>query len=214
MRRRPPRWLPLLAALAGCGGNMQVAVNPNANFTAVKRVAVVTFGGPQGGAAADAMTQYLVGYGADVVERQRLQSVLGEHQLGASGVLDPSTVKRVGKLLGVDALIVGTVSDLTPSRSYVVQTGGKVIVGGVTPIEGRNVYPVGGVPGTPDAQIIASAASVGLTARMVDVETGSILWSAMMSYEGFDTATAMRSIAESFVDSLVPVWPSLLKPKS
>lgn len=204
----------LLAALAGCGGNMQVAVNPNANFAAVKRVAVVTFGGPQGDAAADAMTQYLVGYGANVVERQRLQAVLGEQRMGASGTLDPSTVKRVGKILGVDALIVGSVSDLTPSRSYVVQTGASVVVGGVTAIDGRNVYPVGGVPGSPDAQIIASAASVGLTARMVDVETGSILWSAMMSYEGFDTSTAMRAIAQSFVDSLVPVWPSLLKPKS
>lgn len=95
------------------------------------------------------------------------------------------------------ALIVGTVSDLTPSRSYVVQTGASVVVGGVTPIEGRNVYPIGGVPGSPDAQIIASAASVGLTARMVDVKTG-----------------AMRSITQSFVDSLVSVWPSLIKPKS
>lgn len=213
MSRRSALSLALAAALSGCATNMQVAVNPNANFGAVKRVAVVTFGGPQGDAAADAMTQYLVGYGANVVERQRLQSVLGEQQMGASGVLDPSTVKRVGKILGVDALIVGTVSDLTPSRSYILQTGASVIVGGVTPIDGRNIYPVGGVPGSPDSQVIASAASVGLTARMVDVETGSILWSAMMSYEGFDTASAMRSIAQSFIDSLVPVWPSLIKPK-
>lgn len=208
-----PFVLALAAALSGCATNIQVAINPKANFSAVRRVAVIGFGGPQGDAAADAMTQYLVGYGADVVERQRLQSVLGEQRMGVSGILDPSTAKRVGKILGVDALIVGSVSDLTPSRSYVVQTGG-VIVGGVTPIEGRNVYPVGGVPGSPDSQVIASAATVGLTARMVDVETGSILWSAMMNYEGFDTATAMRAIAQSFIDSLVPVWPSLIKPKS
>lgn len=208
------RWAPLLALFAaGCATNIQVAINPRANFGAIQRVAVINFGGPQGDAAADAMTQYLVGYGANVVERQRLQSVLNEQRLGAAGLLDPATVKRVGKLLGVDALIVGTVSDLTPSRSYVVQTGANVVVGGVTPIDGRNLYPVGGVPGVPDSQIIASAASVGLVARMVEVETGSILWSAMMNYEGFDTTSAMRSIARSFVDSLVPVWPSLIKPK-
>jgi curli biogenesis system outer membrane secretion channel CsgG len=202
-----------LALLCGCATNLQVAVNPKADFSAVRRVAVVSFGGPQGDSAADAMTQYLVAYGADVVERQRLQAVLGEQQLGASGALDPATVKRVGKVLGVDALVIGTVSDLTPSRSYVVQNG-SVVVGSVTPIEGRNVYAVGGVPGSPDSQVIASAATVGLTARMVDVETGSILWSAMMNYEGFDTSSAMRSIAQSMVASLVPVWPSLIKPKA
>lgn len=213
MTRRSPLCLALLLPFAGCATNMQVAISPKANFAAVQRIAVVSFGGPQGDAAADSMTQYLVGYGANVVERQRLQSVLTEQQMGSSGVLDPSTVRRVGKILGVDALIVGTVSELTPSRSYVVQSGASVVVGGVTAIDGRNVYPVGGVPGSPDSQIIASAASVALTARMVDVETGSILWSAMMSYEGFDTASAMRSITQSFIDSLVPVWPSLIKPK-
>lgn len=213
MTRRPPLCLALLLALGGCASNMQVAINPKANFAAVQRIAVVSFGGPQGEAAADSLTQFLVGYGANVVERKHLQSVLSEQQMGASGVLDPSTVRRVGKILGVDALIVGTVSEFTPSRSYVVQTGANVVVGGITPIDGRNVYPVGGVPGSPDSQIIASAASVALIARMVDVETGSILWSAMMSYEGFDTASAMRSITQSFIDSLVPVWPSLIKPK-
>lgn len=204
----------LLALLTGCATNMQVAVNPKANFAAVKRVAVVSFAGPQGDAAADAMTQYLVGYGADVVERSRLQTVLNEQQMGASGTLDPATVRKVGKILGVDAIIVGSVSDLTPSRSYVVQTGSNVLVGGVTPIQGRNLYAAGSVPGVPDSHILASAATVGLTARMVDVETASILWSGMMNYEGFDTSSAMRSIAQSFVDSLVPVWPALMKPKS
>ena len=204
----------LSALLTGCATNMQVAVNPKANFAAVKRVAVISFAGPQGDAAADAMTQYLVGYGADVVERQRLQAVLNEQQMGASGTLDPSTVRKVGKILGVDALIVGSVSDLTPSRSYVVQTGANVVVGAVTPIQGRNLYAAGSVPGAPDSHILASAATVGLTARMVDVDTASILWSGMMNYEGFDTSSAMRSIARSFVDSLVPVWPALMKPKS
>lgn len=203
----------LLALLAGCASNMQVAISPKANFAAVKRVAVVTFAGPSGDAAADAMTQYLVGYGADVVERSRLQAILNEQQMGSSGTLDPATVRKVGKILGVDAIIVGSVSDLTPSRSYVVQSGANVVVGAVTPIQGRNVYNVGGVPGVPDSHILASAATVGLTARMVDVETASILWSGMMNYEGFDTSSAMRSITQSFVDSLVPVWPALIKPK-
>lgn len=211
----PARLAAVLAAclLGAACSNIQVAVNPRADFSVVKRVAVISFSGAEGGMAADVLTQYLVAYGADVVERSRLQSVLEEQHMGAAGILDPLTAKKIGKILGVDALIVGTVSDMTPSRSYVVQTSPTIFLGGVTPIEGRTVMSVGTVPGLPDTQIIASDASVGLVARMVDVETGSILWSAMMNYEGYDIPSAMRSITESFVASLVPVWPLLIKPK-
>jgi len=41
------------------------------------------------------------------------------------------------------------------------------------------------------------------------VETGSVLWSARMTYEGLDTETAMATITESFAESLVPIWPAL-----
>jgi len=63
----------------------------------------------------------------------------------------------------------------------------------------------------PNSQILSTTANVSLVSRMVDVQTGSIMWSASMSYEGFDITSAMREISESFTSSLTPIWPELYK---
>lgn len=210
------RWaiLPVAAAalLCACQGP-QVAFNPHADFSAINRVAVVTFGGPQGDVAADMLTQNLVGRGADVIERQQLNAVLQEQHLAASGALDPSTIKRVGRILGVDALFVGTVSESMPAQSYLVTGAGRRdIVASVTPVGNTNVVSQGPVWGVPNSQVVTTEATASMVARMVDVETGSILWSGSMTYEGFDTQSAMESIAEAFVSSLQPIWPALGAP--
>ncbi len=215
MTRRTPRLLPLaaLAFLAGCI-TPEVAYNPRANFAAVKRVAVVTFAGPQGDVAADMMTTSLLARGADVIERQQLNQVLQEQHLASSGLLDPATVKEVGKILGVDALFVGTVVESMPAQSYMVQSAPGAIMGGVTPVGNGDVFSEGPVLGVPDSQVVTSAATVSLVSRMVDVQTGSIMWSASMSYDGFDVGTAMQAVTDSFAQSLVPIWPELIAPKS
>jgi curli biogenesis system outer membrane secretion channel CsgG len=203
--------LPILAsALAACV-TPQVAFNAKADFQLVHRVAVAAFSGPGGEQAADMFLQDMLARGADVVERQRLDALLQEQHLSSSGILDQGTVKRVGKILGVDAIFLGTVTNYVPGQSYLVSTPSPntVVIGNVTPIQGKTLYSGGWAPGMPDSQVVTSAASVGLIARMVDVETGSVLWSARMNYEGFDTETAMAAITESFADSLVPIWPSL-----
>jgi curli biogenesis system outer membrane secretion channel CsgG len=209
------RWSAPVLAVALVGGcvSPQVAYNEKADFASIHRVAVAPFSGSGGDQAADMMLQDLLARGADVVERQRLEAVLREQQLSAAGILDPRTVKAVGKILGVDAIFVGTVTNLVTVQSYLVSApgAGTVVVGAVTPIQGKNLHSEGMAPGLADAQILTSASSVGLIARMVDVETGSVLWSARMNYEGFDTETAMASITASFADSLVPIWPTLRK---
>ena len=69
--------LPALLLLAACA-TPKVAVNPRADFAGIKRVAVLSFNGPKGDLAADLMTQSLLEQGADVVERQHLDSVMRE----------------------------------------------------------------------------------------------------------------------------------------
>lgn len=57
-----------------------------------------------------------------IVERSRLEQVLGEQSLGKSGVIDETQAASLGKVLGVDAIIVGTVSpiaDQTTTREEV-----------------------------------------------------------------------------------------------
>lgn len=87
----------------------------------VSRVAVVDFEdatrmgrGPAVGSrlAAELGSQ---GY-YQVLERARIQSVMKEHAFNLTGAVDPSTVRELGGLLGVDAIITGEI------LSYDVQT--------------------------------------------------------------------------------------------
>src|SRR4051812_21761051 len=54
--------------------------------------------------------------GLDIVERAMLDRLLGEIKLGQTGVLDPETARKVGKVAGVDAIVTGSITDL---QSYV-----------------------------------------------------------------------------------------------
>jgi len=188
----------------------QVAVNSHADFSQIHRVAVASFGGPSGDVAADLLTQDLLAHGADVVERQRLDALMQEQNLASQNILDPTTIKKIGKILGVDAIFVGTVATSVPEQSYLVtQSRHGINVNSVTPVSGTTLYPEGSAIGLPDTQVMSSAAQASLIARMVDVETGSIMWSGRMSYEGINTESTMAGITSSFVKSLVPLWPAL-----
>lgn len=204
--------LPILLFASACA-TPNVAVNPRANFSAIKRVAVLSFSGPKGDLAADLMTQSLVAHGADVVERQRLDSVMKEQSLTASSAFDPATAKQLGKLLGVDALFVGTVGESTPASSYLVSSSNNPRETNVTQVSGGNIYSEGAVMGVPNSQLLSTTANVSLLSRMVDVQTGSIMWSASMVYEGFDLTSAMSSITDAFISSLEPIWPNIYKVK-
>ena len=204
--------LPALLFLAACA-TPKVAVNPRADFAGIKRVAVLSFNGPKGDLAADLMTQSLLEQGADVIERQHLDSVMREQSLSTSGSFDPATAKQLGRLLGVDALFVGTVAESTPQSSYIVNQSENPRHTTITQVSGGTVYSEGTVMGMPNSQLLSTTANVSLLSRMVDVQTGSIMWSASMNYEGFDIPSAMTSITDAFIRSLSPIWPGLYKPK-
>jgi len=47
-----------------------------------------------------------------VVERSLLNKILEEHKFNLSGLVDENTIKELGKLLGVDAIASGSITDL------------------------------------------------------------------------------------------------------
>ena len=51
----------------------------------------------------------------DVIERQLLNKVLSEQKLGMTGLIDDESAIAIGKLLGVDAIVSGTITDLGTS---------------------------------------------------------------------------------------------------
>src|SRR5215468_7972996 len=80
-----------------------------------KKVTVIDFTDLQGGSSelgryiAEQLTVNLVMAKRDfaVLDRANLKSILAEHKLTASGLVDPENAKKLGMFAGVDALILG-----------------------------------------------------------------------------------------------------------
>jgi len=70
-----------------------------------------------GGAAADELTTQLVKSGAfTVVERSQVNAILDEQHFGLSGAVDASTAAEIGKILGVQAMLVGSITQFSVDR--------------------------------------------------------------------------------------------------
>lgn len=103
--------------------DMAKAVTVAAAARGVKRVAVVPFTAPRGaGSFSGAIVserlviQILARGELDLVERRFLDKVLEEQRLGVFGIMDQDTVKTLGKVLGVDAILTGTIVELKGER--------------------------------------------------------------------------------------------------
>ena len=94
-----------------------------------------------------------------VIERQALDKVLAEQNFQTSGRSDPSTAASIGKLLGVDAVIMGAITQFGRDDKS-AGVSGRV---GVGPVR------LGGIGKK------SSKAVVGIDVRIVDVQTGEIL---------------------------------------
>ena len=110
----------LTLALAGCAASS--AISPGYDLSRVRKIGVVKaqsecqeLHGIEG-----LLTQHLVGFDFKVVERTDLSQVLQEQKLAASGAVSPEGVKRLGQILGVDALAIVQVSSCLPERKQVV----------------------------------------------------------------------------------------------
>ena len=54
-----------------------------------------------------------------LIERNLLQKVLGELKLGASGAVSDESVKKIGRILGADAVATGTINDLAEGKAEI-----------------------------------------------------------------------------------------------
>lgn len=91
------------------------------------RVAVMSFennstwsywGDRLGDAAADELVTQLLKTGDfTVIERAQLAAVLAEQKLGATGAVDSSTAARIGKLLGVQYILTGSITQFSVERT-------------------------------------------------------------------------------------------------
>jgi hypothetical protein len=110
------------------------------------------------------------------IERKALDTILAEQSFSNSDRADSNSAAKIGRLLGVDAIIVGSVTQFGNDTK---NTG----VGGV----GSGLSRIG-VGGFSRKQ---SKAIVGLTARVVSVDTGEILAAAEGLGESKRTSTSL-----------------------
>lgn len=71
-----------------------------------------------------------------VMERQQINAVLGEQAMGLSGTMDLSTAADVGKVLGVQLMVVGNVSQLDVKKSSGSGAFGVGFSGSSTKVKG------------------------------------------------------------------------------
>jgi curli biogenesis system outer membrane secretion channel CsgG len=60
-----------------------------------------------------------------VIERSRIDAVLREQNLGASGRVDAATAAQIGQILGVDVVIIGSITQFDLQKK---QSGGSFII--------------------------------------------------------------------------------------
>jgi curli biogenesis system outer membrane secretion channel CsgG len=115
-----------------------------------------------GGAAAaqDVFVTELVKSGRfRVVDREQLEALMQEKNLSLSGDIDPKTAVRAGKLLGVNYFLTGAVTEYGTTHNSVD-----------TPSVGTSR---GWIPGV---SVDKNSFVAAMNARLIDTETGEILW--------------------------------------
>jgi hypothetical protein len=88
-------------------------------LTGASQVAVAEFEGKCGGDIADRITSALTSSGdLQVVDRRHVKTLLGELNFGRDGLLNPTTIARVGRILGATALVVGNCDSDIQQESF------------------------------------------------------------------------------------------------
>lgn len=95
-----------------------------------------------------------------VIERKALDKILAEQNFSNSNRADPTSAAKIGKLLGVDAIIEGSITEFGNETKKTNIGGG----GG-----GWHGYGIGGIGHS------NSKANVAITARIINIDTGEIM---------------------------------------
>jgi len=111
---------------------------------------------------------------------------------------------------GVDYVFEGTIIEFAPAKRYLFYNGDpnssqqQLVIGGMgLEISGSNVYSLGSAFGLKNSQIVMSNSIAGLSARLVDIKTGEIIWTNAFSFEALDIQFAIEGTVNYLLKSLV-----------
>jgi len=215
----------LLTLLTSCA-NRHSVLNTSYDLNRVERIGIVKFDtriwGIQG--TEDMFAKYLMQSGFRIIERAKIDNVLREHQISAQGYLSPETTKMVGKILGVDALMMGNVISYKPSSTKTVQETKKTsrvepvyetkthtTPSGNTKTSTEKVGELVVFDTTTTPVVHRIYAEVGVTAKLVDVETAEIIWIGDYTGSGTDISDAVDTAAYYLTRRLMKDWKKALE---
>ncbi|MEA3475911.1 MAG: FlgO family outer membrane protein [Candidatus Cloacimonadota bacterium] len=125
-----------------------------------KKIAVIEFSGLDGNVtqfgkylAEELITRLFRTKKFEVVERQLLNKIISEQKLSITGMIDPNSAKELGRILGVDAIVSGTITDLGKSlkvnaRIISAETGKVFGVAGTKIVKDETVEKLMGIIST------------------------------------------------------------------
>ena len=154
----------LCAQAQTTGPKKRIAVL-NFDYATVQSDVSAIFGTRQdvGKGIADLLVDRLVSAGQySVIERKAIDKIMAEQNFSNSDRVDPNSAAKLGRLLGVDAIVIGSITQFGRDDKSTSVGGGAF--GGLA---GR--YGLGGVGQR------KSKAVVAISARLVSVDTGEIL---------------------------------------
>jgi curli biogenesis system outer membrane secretion channel CsgG len=161
-----------------------------------KRIAVMTFedksgNGQIGSGMADKLTTALVKSGKYIVlERQEIQKVLEEQALGQGGAVTEASAAKAGKVLGVELLVMGSVTEFGQKESSVGGSAPDM------PLPGPSLpFHLGGGGG---ARVTTVTARVGIDLHIVNATTGEILAAENVSEEESKSGLSLSNSEFSF----------------
>ena len=172
--------LACLLPVSAAAQKRRVAVM-NFDYSPVHSTVMSLFGSDQdvGKGIADVLVQKLVQTGVySVIERKAIDKIMTEQNFSNSDRADPNTAAKLGRIMGVDAIIIGSVTQFGQDQKK-REIGGGALGG----LAGR--YGLGGVSKQ------ESRAVVTLTGRMVNTDTGEVMAVASGQAQSSRTATSL-----------------------
>ena len=167
------------APAAGAEGPKRLVTVMNFDYGTVQNYVQQIFGSNQdiGKGISDMLVDKLLKDGRyRLVERSALDKILAEQNFSNSDRADTNTAAKIGKVLGVDAIIIGSITQFGRDDQHTNIGGGGY---------GLGKFGLGGV-GEHKAKAV-----VGITARVINVSTGEILASVQGQGESTRSGTSL-----------------------
>jgi len=144
--------------------------------------------------------------GFEVVDRTHLKSILSEHKLSSTGIIDPATARKLGQIAGVGALVTGSITpfgdsvrlsvkvlDTATARVFGASSGDIAKTKAIEELLNRGIESTSAAAGTSGSTRESSGISVRLPLAGKGIESGGFIFNPVKCVRKGDTLTCSIS---------------------